>query len=214
MTRRLGLSAVLVLCALAAVPAQADPISPLDPIIGVRGDDEGSPPVTDGSAFQLAPCVVGAGSYFCAPYRNIDVPLFAIDLSFWDENGLPIPTTMSTELLEGLLPNYFVAPESDFQLIRIIDQFTIRLCAAESKSGQEACGIFFEAEDPVIGPGNTLRAFSNTDGFVSVRAVNGVPNEDLPDNSAPIIPEPATLVLLGTGLAGVVGRRLRRVSRT
>jgi hypothetical protein len=213
MSRHFPLLALLVsVVAFSASEASALPISPIDPTVGVRGGESGSPPVTDGSAFELNACTVGISSYFCAPYET-DFELFALDMSFWDVNGLPIPSRVPGE--EGPVSNYFPAPESDFQLLRVtngddeLDEFTVRLCAAESPAGQSACGFFEIDSDPVI-PAGSLFVFSDQDGFVSIRAVNTVSNQNLPDNSAPLsVPEPSSLVLLASGLVAAYAFRSR-----
>jgi hypothetical protein len=49
------------------------------------------------------------------------------------------------------------------------------------------------------------------DGFVSVQGANLGTNSNAPDPSAPI-PEPGTLLLMGTGIATLAGRQFRRKS--
>ena len=47
-------------------------VIPPDPTIGIRGGDDGSPSVTDGTAFELTPCLDGAlPGYFCQPYEYL-----------------------------------------------------------------------------------------------------------------------------------------------
>ena len=63
---------ILILTAgmLFSVAAEAIPISPLDPKVGVRGRDSGSPSIFDGSFFALEPCAAPLTGLFCAPYNT------------------------------------------------------------------------------------------------------------------------------------------------
>jgi hypothetical protein len=192
--------AILVTALLIPTVAKADAISLVDPIIGVRGDDSGSPPVTDGSIQALDTCSGVLTGFFCADYfNNLEVNLFAIDLSFWDTGGLPIPTDGGE--------NYSPSSLSDFQNIASVGDFTIRLCDT-SEAGAIACGTIDVIDSPIT-PGEHFQVYSSQPGFVSVQGVNGVPNSNAPDPSAPI-PEPGTLLLMGTGIATLAGRQFRR----
>ena len=191
-------------------PAHASIISPIDPVIGVRGAGSGSPDITDGSAFALSPCTDPVlDGFFCAPYfNNLEGQITSLDLSFWDENGLPIPNT------NGDGSNYFVSEVSDFNLLlNLNDGFTVRLCDGSTFAGQSACGFIVEITEffllTAIDPGGDLNVYSNVDGFVSVRGVNTIPNSNLPANDQPI-PEPGSVLLFGIGAAAFAHRRLRR----
>jgi hypothetical protein len=205
--RCLATSIVLTVLAGAAAPAQAALISPIDPVIGVRGERAGSPNVTDGSIFALSMCTEEElEGFFCAPYTNNVESLTSLDLSFWDVNGLPIPNTVEDN------SNYFL-PEgdtSDFQgLLNLGDGFTVRLCFDDDDPAcQENDFLSLLSDSSENGglPFSSLFVFSDQPGFVSIRAVNTTPNENLPPNDQPI-PEPATLLLLGMGAAAVAGRR-------
>jgi hypothetical protein len=189
---------------------------PPDPLIGVLGSGGGSPPATDGSAFQLLACAPGIlASFFCAEYENtFEGSITSLDLSFWDDPGNPIPTSVNGD------PNFAVGAVSDFQLLLTVDQFTTRLCTTEAFVAcnfVEVVGDFgFPvslklAGDPPIPPG-AFQVFSDTPGFVSIRAVNLDPNSNLPDNSTALaVPEPGTVALLTIGLValmcGALGRQ-------
>ncbi len=92
---------ILILTAgmLFSVAAEAIPISPLDPKVGVRGRDSGSPSIFNGSFFALGDCRRRLWrGFFCAPFTTAIVEggpattVFKLDLRFADVNGFIIPT--------------------------------------------------------------------------------------------------------------------------
>jgi hypothetical protein len=196
--------------------AAASSISiPPDPLIGVLGSGGDSPPATDGSAFPLLACAPGVlASFLCAEYENtFEGSITSLDLSFWDDAGNPIPTSVNGD------PNFLVSAVSDFQLLLTVDQFTTRLCTTEAFLACNFVEVIGDlgfpvslklAGDPPIPPG-AFQVFSDTPGFVSIRAVNLNPNSNLPDNSTALVPEPDVIGLLSIGLVALtacaIGRR-------
>jgi hypothetical protein len=204
--RRASVLAALIVSVFAVQSASAA-------VIGVRGGDSGSEPMTDPSFFPLLKddCssdpdgdpLTEAG-YYCVTYETgfvgEDGFVYALDLQFKDENGNLIPVETFTD----------IAAESDFTLRLDIDDFTIRLCSAQSFEGAVACGAiviessnFFQILNVITQ--THFRVFTDLEdenglqNFVSIQAINTVPN----------VPEPATLLLMGFGIATAAGRRLR-----
>jgi hypothetical protein len=205
--RRASVLAALIVSVFAVQSASAA-------VIGVRGVDSGSEDATDGGAFELTACNVTADDveilteFFCVVYFNdTDADLYAVDLAFWDVNGDPI-LAIGGEFIFNFEVD---KDESDFQLIRFFpnDPYLVRLCTDEVAAGILACGGDF-GSDPVILAGTWFVVFADFQGFVSIQGWNEGENENRAARGEPLqIPEPATLLLLGLGLATAAGRRLR-----
>lgn len=215
MTRLAGLAiAGCIVSALVSTPANAAPIRLPDPMIGIRGIDDSPPPpsVLDATPQALSSCSSSFGQsdlsgFFCAMYRFSPFEASVLDsssihsatMSFWTTGGTPVPNQVcDVECFD----NYVTSPQSDFHGMAFPeDGFSVQL--------------FAFGDDPFISIGDRdfidLLVYSDLDGFVSLRQVNNQDtlNSKLFPVDQPLkpVPEPATLLLIGTGVAGLAGRR-------
>jgi hypothetical protein len=210
MMRRSAFLVVLALVGFNALPAQADPVR-IDPIIGVRGgEDFGSPPLFPGATGALTACegFENFGSFDDLGGFNclvLQIPedfagnITSLTIQFFSD-GDPILNNDdgdSTFFLGAFESN------ADFDVLERVGDFGLRLSGIEGNSlrgcgelGSSSCG----AGDDVL---FYFRAVGNEvfgDLSLTVDEINDVG----------VIPEPGTILLLGTGLAGLAGRRLRR----
>jgi hypothetical protein len=217
MTRFAGVAvAACMAFTLVSAQAYAGPVPLSDPAIGIRGIGDSPPPpsVLDATPQALDSCATAfgqgdLGAFFCAMYRFTPIEASALDsdsihsvtLSYWNNAGNPVPN----QICDGdCIDNYVPAAQSDFHGIALFeDGFSVKLFAEE--------GDYFISlgERTYI----DILIFSDLDGYVSLRQVNDQenPNTALYPVDKPLdveeVPEPATLLLIGTGLAGLAGRR-------
>jgi hypothetical protein len=213
---------VLMLLTMLPSPAAADSVTIVDPIIGVRGGKFGSVPITNSESqtigqtcgsFEDSELAGIPADYLCLPYQItsefLTTGIFSVDLSF-TQDGTPIPNGFLTPFSQ----THDLA-QSDFTAFERVGDFTVRLSGGNGANGQILCQdtpvitLSSSYESPVtyhpctVGedvmvylgpdPGSELMGTYQ----VSLTNVNGVP-------------EPATLMLMGTAAAVFAGRRLRR----
>ena len=229
--RRIAFVAFLVFCGLAALPAYADPILP-DPFVGVRGgdgsidsDDFGFHDMNDGNC-----PVIGTFSVSCLTFDIVH------EVSFGTVRSITLAFTefsATSEETDGFgLPNEFLSLDTSsanlFQgaFVKSEDGFSVTLNFSPPPVPSLSSSAFSTAS--VVPPGFSCNSYEGPNcrlqiyiypGLgeedhspfeVSLRAINGQTIDTTPI-PAPV-PEPATLLLMGTGIAGLTARRLRRRS--
>jgi hypothetical protein len=207
MIRRFAYAAV-VLVALAPRPALAEPIKFPDPFVGVRGEE--------GSTFDI--------------FQNVKKGLVkSITFAFTELGGLGLENEFLSldPSRKNEFRGNFVLEEDGFSVTLFFGSPISRRSSSYShrryshrRSGLP-CSNYDQGEPNCMiqvylypGPLDDVRGPYVT----SLRAINGVPIDTTPipaPGPEPVpapVPEPGTLLLMGTGIAGLVARRMRRRS--
>jgi hypothetical protein len=201
----------------AATPSSATAGTISDPIIGVRGGKFGSPPIDSGQQVDFGACPAELNlkpSFTCIPYlitesfsEGISSVLLHIDnladpdsaLVFVNDPGSQfyLSDLGGGDILLSALPG--VAAPLDFFDSHPVPPAFLQ-CPDPKGIGHHTCGV---GEDLLLYISPILKGPNRSEGpfaFAStVEAVNGQP-----------VPEPGTLLLMGTGVAALVSRRRRQ----
>ncbi len=219
MSRSWCVLGLLGMMAVMPSPATAGPIS--DPIIGVRGGKFGSPPIDSGQQVDFGACPAELNlkpSFTCIAYQitesfseGISSVLLHIDNLADPDSALVFVNDPRSQfylsdlgggdILLTALP--VVAAPLDFFDIHPVPPAFLQ-CPDEEGTGHHTCSV---DEDLVLYISPILKGRNASEGafaFAStVEAVNGQP-------VGQPVPEPGTLVLMGTGVAALVSRRRRQ----
>jgi len=207
---------VLMLLTMLPSPAAADSITIVDPIIGVRGGKLGSHLITNSAPRTLQDTCDSFDSpeladipdgYLCLPYEIttgfLTTGIFSVDLSF-TQNDTPIPVGALTPYSES-----HDLAQSDFTQFETVGDFTVRLSGGNGPGGQILCQDAPVFEGPITyhpcTVGDDVIVYLGPDPEIPL---SGIYKVSLTNVNG--VPEPATLLLMGTAAAAIAGRRLRR----
>lgn len=176
--------------------ASAGTVTVIDPIIGVRGGMFGSEPVSSGNTVFFAECPPALDSFVQCAIFNISDTAFSGGITSIDLHLTSAPDT------EPEFENEIESP-SGFGFTTLDNGDLSFSGSGPLMCGDHICGTV-DGEDIVFG----LRPIDDSEDVfalnlsANVTAVNGTPLNS--------VPEPTTLLLLGTGVATLAGGRLRR----
>jgi hypothetical protein len=195
---------MLLIALLVPTVASAGPITVIDPIIGVRGGMFGSEPVDSGQAISFAECPGALDSFFQCAIFSIAGTAFSAGI-----------TSITLHLVSSANPDAMLVFEQDEaspfgfeQLENGVLRFSgdgPLMCSTDIEAPSHPCGTV-AGEDIAFG----IKPIDETeDIFALGLTAQVIAVNDTPLNS---VPEPASLLLMGTGIATLAGCRLRKKS--